>query len=71
MWEILSATPACSAAATLSPPPMMVMQPLGVSAARVLAMAVVPASRGALNGSGIRGQAMAEVAGLSASFKWA
>mmetsp|Transcript_22827 Transcript_22827/g.58112 ORF Transcript_22827/g.58112 Transcript_22827/m.58112 type:complete len:313 (-) Transcript_22827:909-1847(-) len=41
-WEILEATPACSAAATESPPPMMVVQPWGVRPARVLAMEMVP-----------------------------
>lgn len=44
MCDILSARPAFSTAATLSPPPMMVMVPLGVSDARVLAMAKVPAA---------------------------
>jgi len=36
-WEMESVMPACSAAATESPPPTMVMQPLGVRPAKVWA----------------------------------
>mmetsp|Transcript_4594 Transcript_4594/g.11198 ORF Transcript_4594/g.11198 Transcript_4594/m.11198 type:complete len:250 (+) Transcript_4594:146-895(+) len=43
MWDIFSARPAFSTAATESPPPMMVMAPLEVdSSARVSAMSKVP-----------------------------
>mmetsp|Transcript_4873 Transcript_4873/g.7245 ORF Transcript_4873/g.7245 Transcript_4873/m.7245 type:complete len:214 (-) Transcript_4873:20-661(-) len=43
--DIWSARPAFSTAATESPPPMMVMQPLVVSEARVVAMALVPLAK--------------------------
>ena len=45
MWDILSARPAFSTAATESPPPMIVQQPLPLMSARVVAMALVPAAK--------------------------
>lgn len=50
MWLILAATPAFSTAATESPPPMMVMQPLGVSSASLSAMDWGGGRRGAGRG---------------------
>mmetsp|Transcript_22581 Transcript_22581/g.35318 ORF Transcript_22581/g.35318 Transcript_22581/m.35318 type:complete len:228 (-) Transcript_22581:747-1430(-) len=42
MWDIFSARPAFSTAATESPPPMMVVAPLPVHSARVVATSLVP-----------------------------
>mmetsp|Transcript_19909 Transcript_19909/g.34327 ORF Transcript_19909/g.34327 Transcript_19909/m.34327 type:complete len:227 (+) Transcript_19909:273-953(+) len=69
MWESLSATPACSAAATLSPPPTMVMQPWGVKAAKVLAMAVVPVANLAISNTPIGPFQITVLEPLSASSK--
>mmetsp|Transcript_37937 Transcript_37937/g.74115 ORF Transcript_37937/g.74115 Transcript_37937/m.74115 type:complete len:235 (+) Transcript_37937:678-1382(+) len=49
MWDILSARPACSTAATESPPPMMVMAPLPVHSARVWATALVPLAKASIS----------------------
>ena len=45
MCDIFSARPAFSTAATESPPPMMVVQPVPVSSARVSAMSKVPLAK--------------------------
>mmetsp|Transcript_10683 Transcript_10683/g.27722 ORF Transcript_10683/g.27722 Transcript_10683/m.27722 type:complete len:251 (+) Transcript_10683:611-1363(+) len=49
MCDIFSARPAFSTAATESPPPMMVMAPLPVHSARVLATSLVPAANASIS----------------------
>ena len=49
MCDIFSATPAYSTADTESPPPMMVMHPLGVSSARQSAMPRVPLAKASIS----------------------
>mmetsp|Transcript_1111 Transcript_1111/g.2263 ORF Transcript_1111/g.2263 Transcript_1111/m.2263 type:complete len:218 (+) Transcript_1111:328-981(+) len=68
MCDIFSARPAFSTAATESPPPMMVVQPLPVSSASVSAMAKVPLEK-ASNSKTPMGPFQMTVL-QSASFSW-
>merc|ERR1711988_463285 len=49
IWDILSARPAFSTAATESPPPMIVTQPLPVSPAKVSATPKVPFAKASIS----------------------
>mmetsp|Transcript_20530 Transcript_20530/g.67809 ORF Transcript_20530/g.67809 Transcript_20530/m.67809 type:complete len:203 (+) Transcript_20530:231-839(+) len=68
MWDILSARPAFSTAATESPPPMMVTQPFSVSSASVSQMANVPLANASISKTPMGPFQMTVL--QSASFSW-